>query len=166
MHYVIEEVAQMPEPRPFLQLLGAIDEKSLEIIALAQRLLGEGNFSIQSVPYEKVSDYYQAADCFVLASLKEGFGRVYLESLLHGLPTIGHCHPVIEYVLGEVGIIADLSQPGGLASVLQRVLQEPPKAAAALARWESVRDRFGWPQLAAQYCAMFEKCSGGRGSPG
>jgi hypothetical protein len=29
---------------------------------------------------------------FVLSSLKEGFGRVYLESLIHGLPTIGHDH--------------------------------------------------------------------------
>ena len=159
MHYVIEEVAKMQGPRPFLQLLGAIDEKSPEIIELAQRLLGEGNFSIKSEPYEKVSHYYRAADCFVLASLKEGFGRVYLESLLHGLPTIGHCHPVIEYVLGDVGIIADLSQPGVLSDLLFRTLQRTNSEEQKLRRWQSVRDRFGWENLAEKYLEMFQAAS-------
>lgn len=161
MHYVIEELAQMPEPRPFLQLLGAIDEASPEIIELANRLLGPENFSVRSVPYEQVAAYYDAADCFVLGSLKEGFGRVYLESLLHGLPTIGHCHPVIEYVLGDVGIVADLSKPGGLVNVLTEILQKPVTDEERLRRWESVRDRFGWPQLAESYREMFQKCASG-----
>lgn len=156
MHYVIEEVAQMPEPRPFLQLLGAIDEKSLEIIELGNRLLGSENFSARSVPYQDVTYYYQAADIFVLGSLKEGFGRVYLEALMHGLPTIGHCHPVIEYVLGNVGTVADLSQPDGLAPVLQNILAQPASEADALARWESVRDRFSWDKLALRYSQMFK----------
>src|SRR6266498_991166 len=40
MDYVIDEVARMPAPRPFLQLLGAMDDKSQEIIDSGNRLLG------------------------------------------------------------------------------------------------------------------------------
>jgi glycosyltransferase involved in cell wall biosynthesis len=48
---------------------------------------------------------------------------VYLEALMHGLPTIGHRHPVIEYVLGDAGIVADLSKPGELAEVVLQMLK-------------------------------------------
>jgi glycosyltransferase involved in cell wall biosynthesis len=188
MDYVIEEVARATgsplrlergegkgevSERPFLQLLGAMDEHSPEIVELGNRLLGPENFSARSVPYTQVADYYRAADVFVLGSLKEGFGRVYLEALMHGLPTIGHKHPVIEWVLGDVGITAELSQPGNLASVLADVLSDirplsaalgspsfvccPPSADPSVRRWESVRDRFSWPVLAPHYIRLFQQ---------
>ena len=115
MHYVVEEVARLPAPRPFLMLLGAMDRGSEDIVRLAQERLGPGGFAARSVPYHDVAPYYAAADCFVLASLAEGFGRVFLEALAYGLPVIAHRHPVMEYVLGEHGVLADLSVPGTLA---------------------------------------------------
>ncbi|MEI9962771.1 MAG: glycosyltransferase family 4 protein [Limisphaerales bacterium] len=155
MDHVIEEMARLPEPRPFLQLLGALDGKSSEIIELGRRLLGENNFAATSVPYAQVAEYYRAADCFVLASLKEGFGRVYLEALMHGLPVIAHRHPVMEYVVGSVGTLEDLSQSGNLAGLLAAELKSADNETLMRRRWESVRDRFGWPVLASAYRAMF-----------
>jgi 1,2-diacylglycerol 3-alpha-glucosyltransferase len=161
MDYVIEEVARLPQPRPFLQLLGAIDENSSEVIELGNRLLGPQNFAAHSVPYEEVADYYKAADVFVLGSLAEGFGRVYLESLMHGLPTIGHKHPVIEYVLGDAGMLADLSVSGNLAAVLADTLQDRTffTDEARRRRRESVRSRFDWSVLRPQYAGMFRACA-------
>jgi len=156
MDYVIEEMARLPEPRPFLQLLGAMDERSQEIVGLGNRLLGMNNFAVASVSYEQVAEYYQAADCFVLASLKEGFGRVYLEAMMHGLAVIAHRHPVIEYVVGREGTLGNLDQPGELAALLPGALQSSGDAVAAQRRWQSVRDRFHWPVLAPAYQAMFE----------
>ena len=156
MDYVIEELAKLPEPRPFLQLLGAMDETSPEIVALGHRLLGAENFSAASVPYHQVADYYRAADLFTLASLKEGFGRVYLEALLHGLPVIAHRHPVIEYVTGDQGSLGDLRSAGELASLLQQHLRQPADPPAAYERWQSVKSRFGWDVLAPDYRAMFQ----------
>ena len=161
MDYVIEEMAGLPEPRPFLQLLGAMDVNSQKIVDLGNRLLGPQNFSARSVPYRDVAAYYRASDVFVLGSLAEGFGRVYLEALMHGLPTIGHRHPVIEYVLGDVGEVVDLSMPGNLTMALSNVLGDPRRASdqARLKRGESVRSRFDWGVLRDKYAAMFLECA-------
>lgn len=159
MDYLIEEIARLPEPRPYLQLLGAMDENSAEVIALGNRLLGQDNFGTASVPYERVAEYYRAADVFVLASLREGFGRVYLEAMMHGLPVIGHRHPVIEYVIGDQGLIADLDKPSGLTNALQVALNAPADERIKWLRWQSVRDRFSWETLAPSYAEMFRKAA-------
>lgn len=157
MDYTIREVASLPSPRPYMLLLGEIDQHSPPIQRLAAATLGDG-YAIRSVPYEQVGDYYRAADAFTLASLKEGFGRVYLEALMHGLPVVAHDHPIMRYVVGEEGTFADLSQPGALAAKIREVLSQPPNAAAMARRRQSVRNRFSWDVLRSQYFAMFEAC--------
>lgn len=164
MHYVVEEIAKLPEPRPFLQLVGAMDETSCEITELADRLLGPHGYSARSVPYKDVFDYYRAADLFVLASLSEGFGRVYIEALMHGLPVIAHQHPVMEYVLGSEGTFADLSRPGTLAALLPRELSACSDVRLGHRRWRNVSARFSWPQLRPEYCRMFHTASGAVGN--
>ena len=156
MHYVVEELARLPQPRPFLQMLGAMDEESREILELADQLLGREGYSARSVAYHAVSDFYRAADVFALASLQEGFGRVYLEALMHGLPVIAHRHPVMEYVLGGEGAFGDLSRPGELADLLTRELKQEKNRPLNFQRWESVRRRFSWQELAPHYCRMFQ----------
>jgi 1,2-diacylglycerol 3-alpha-glucosyltransferase len=159
MHYVVEELARLSPPRPFLQILGAMDEESGEVMALADRLLGRENYSAKSVPYGQVFDYYRAADVFVLASLQEGFGRVYLEALMHGLPVIAHRHPVMEYVLDDAGRLGDLSRAGELSNLLSQALQRPSDVETVRSRWESVRRRFSWPELAPHYRQMFSQAA-------
>ena len=83
MDYTIGELASMPAPRPFLALLGHLDEHGAPILAQAQAQLNEGNYLARSVATDEVADYYRAADVFALGSLREGFGRVYLEALMH-----------------------------------------------------------------------------------
>jgi glycosyltransferase involved in cell wall biosynthesis len=141
--------------QPFLVLLGAIDEHSTEILSLAKRELGEENFTARSVPYDKVADYYRAADVFTLASLHEGFGRVFLEAMMHGLPVIAHDYSVTKFVLGDEGTIIDMTQPGTLAKALCEELAKPNTPELATRRRESVRSRFSWPVLAPQYREMF-----------
>jgi glycosyltransferase involved in cell wall biosynthesis len=156
MDYLVEEVARLPAPRPFLMLLGAMDDGSKEILRLATERLGGAGFAARSVPYGEVSGYYAAADVFALASLSEGFGRVYLEALSHGLPVVAHRHPVMAYVLGDQGDLADLSADGVLARHLRELLARPVDGRDMRRRWDSVRRRFGWDALAADYRRMFE----------
>ena len=143
---------------PYLVLLGTKDAESAAIIALARRKLGEENFTARLVPHEQVADYYRAADLFVLASLQEGFGRVFLEALIYGLPVIAHDHPVMRFVLGSEGTFGDLSKPGVLAALIREKLGREDSEADAIRRREMVRARFSWVVLAPQYREMFLDC--------
>ena len=176
MDYVVNELAAMLDYRatgdhgtgpvvsssevsgPYLVLLGTKDSESAAIIALARKKLGEENFTACSVPHEQVADYYRASDLFVLASLQEGFGRVFLEALVHGLPVIAHDHPVMRFVLGSEGTFGDLSKPGVLATLIREKLGREDSEADAIRRREMVRARFSWVVLAAQYREMFLDC--------
>jgi 1,2-diacylglycerol 3-alpha-glucosyltransferase len=162
MDYTINEIAAMPQPRPYLVMLGAIDDQSPPIIQLANEKLGPENFTARSVPMKLVSRYYQAADVFALASLQEGFGRVYIEALIHGLPVLAHDGPVTRYVLEDQGVLADLSQTGGMSRALVDILKTPNDPQAASRRRESVRRRFSWEVLAPAYAAMFKAAIGAR----
>ena len=156
MDYTVGEIASMPQPRPYLVMLGAMDEQTPPILALANEKLGAENFTARSVPLELVSLYYQAADVFALASLAEGFGRVYSEAMIHGLPVVAHDAPVARYVIGDEGHFADLTIPGNMARVLSELLQRSSDPQAPARRRESVRRRFSWPVLAPAYANVFK----------
>ncbi|MEH1836074.1 MAG: glycosyltransferase family 4 protein [Nostoc sp.] len=158
MDYVVDEVAALPEPRPYLVMLGYMDANSPPIIDLASQKLGKDGFTARSVPYEQVAKYYQAADIFVLGSLKEGFGRVYLEAMIHGLPCIVNDHPVMRYVLGEQGVFADFSKPGAMSTALIDLLERPQLVEDRIQRKEFVRINFSWQSLAPSYLQMFRDC--------
>jgi len=96
----------------------------------------------------------------VLGSLQEGFGRVLIEALMHGLPVIAHQHPVMEYVIGGHGVLGDLRGPGELTRLLAQQMQETSDETAERSRWEYVERRFSWPVLAAEYGQMFDKAAG------
>jgi len=170
MDYVVREVARLisevrdresgvrDQAVPYLVMLGAMDEESASIIALAREKLGEENFTAHSVPHDELADYYRAADLFALASLQEGFGRVFLEALIYGLPVIAHDHPVMRFVLGDEGTFGDLSTPGVLAALIRETLARGDSEADAIRRREMVRARFSWAVLAPQYREMFLDC--------
>lgn len=160
MDYVVKEVAQVPtESRPFLLLVGQQDESTAEIAALADALLGSGNYRITSAPYVEMKDYYGAADTFVLASLKEGFGRVLLEASSFGLPCLVDDNPVMRYVLGAEGFYADLSKDGNLTALYSSVVSNSLSLLLRRRRVEMVQKRFGWGSLTSEYIEMFKKAA-------
>ena len=67
--YIIREVASLPEPKPYLLLLGQKDKESSDVINFGIKLLGSDNFQVRTVPQKEVSNYYKIADAFVLSFL-------------------------------------------------------------------------------------------------
>lgn len=161
MDYLIEEIAALPSPRPFLAIIGHIDAQSETIIRLATERLGKSGVAIRTVAASEVQPYYQAADVFCLASVFEAFGRVFLEAMMAGLPCVAHDHPIMRYVLGEHGRYADLSVSGNLQHTVARELAsaELGDAAVAASRRETVRRRFGWDALIPEYLEMLQRCA-------
>ncbi len=159
MDYTIDEIARLPEPRPYLVMLGQQDETTPPILQQAREKLGEANFRAVTVPYQQVGAYYEAADVFVLASIREGFGRVYLEALSSGLPVIANDHPVTRYVLGDAASLADLTQPGAMAERLGPMLARKSTPDEMSDRRQYVRQRFGWVALRPRYVEMFRRAA-------
>jgi glycosyltransferase involved in cell wall biosynthesis len=158
MDYLIQEVARLPEPHPYLVLLGQTDNESSEVVQLGNQLLGTHSFQVKTVSPTEMANYYKAADLFVLTSLSEGFGRVFLEAMGHGLPCLAHDYEVTRFVLGETGYLANLEQSGNLSGLIHQTLVEGTSDLQRRLRHRYVYEHFSWEQLRPGYVEMIQRC--------
>ena len=158
LDYVVREVASLDEP-PHLVLLGQREEETPEVLALATRLLGPDGFTVRTVPPDRVDDYYRCADAFVLGSVYEASGRVLLEALGRGLPTVCHDSETTRFVTGPHGLRGDLSRPGGLVAILAALRRDGFTAERRHAQHRFACESFGWDALAPRYVEMIERCA-------
>lgn len=158
MDYIIRELASLPEPRPYLVLLGQQDAESSDILKLGNQYLGVDRFQIRTVTQNEISDYYKVADAFVLASLREGFGRVFLEAMSYGLPCLAHDYEIPRFVLGEYGYLANLKVAGSLSELIRQVLEEGDNHSTRCLRHNQVYNHFSWEKLRPHYVKMIERC--------
>jgi glycosyltransferase involved in cell wall biosynthesis len=154
LDYLIDEVAQMPAPRPFLVLAGQAEPETPPIRAQAARMLGPDGYSIRTVPQAEVQALLAAADVFVLPSLGEGLPRALIEALSAGLPCVAHDYAVTRFALGEHGELADLSRRGALAARLEELVRRPLDAAAAERRRRYAFEMFSWTRLRRRYVEL------------
>ena len=70
--------------------------------------------------------YYQACDVFVLPSLKEGFGIVFLEAMQYAKPCIGARAAAVPEVIvdGESGLLTAPGDPRSLERALTTLLTD------------------------------------------
>jgi 1,2-diacylglycerol 3-alpha-glucosyltransferase len=158
LDYVISEVAAM-EPRPHLVLLGQREDETPAVLRLAGELLGPDGFTVRTVRPEEVSRYYRSADLFALGSLYEASGRVLLEALGHGLPTLCHDSETTRFVTGPHGLRGDLSEPGGLRALVATARTEPLGEARRREQHRFAYETFGWDSLLPRYVDMIERCA-------
>lgn len=152
--YLIDEIASLPEPRPYLLLVGQPEVDTPAIRQHAMRRLGPGGHSIRTVAPAAMADHYLAGDAFVLASLWESFGRVLVEAQSNGLPCLAHRYPVMEWVLGAEGDTADLRERGAVSRWLQGLSTHDLSEEARRRRHRHAHQRFSWDALADRYVAM------------
>jgi 1,2-diacylglycerol 3-alpha-glucosyltransferase len=158
MDYVISEVSQLAEPRPYLLILGQPEKETPEIKQMGLQMLGSDHFQIRTVTQNEVTHYYKAADIFVLASLREGFGRVFVEAMSYGLPCLAHDYEVNRYLLGECGYLANFKLEGSLYQLLKKALIEKDNPTLKNHRHSYVVERFSWEKVRLAYIDMFHRC--------
>ena len=155
MDYLIREMTSLPKGEYFLVILGQFGAESRQIQDLAQSLL-PGSHLITSVHFDQVGEYYAMADIFVLCSLKEGFGLVYIEALRAGLPVLAHDFPVSREVLQSEGIFADFRKEGSLTKLIESASNDAELLSdqAAQRRRDFVRNTYSWSVLKKRYAQM------------
>jgi phosphatidyl-myo-inositol dimannoside synthase len=121
------------------------DRKRLEALSFKARLAERVRF-LGPVDHQRLVEAYRMADLFVMPSIGEGFGIVYLEAMASGTPALGLDAVGARDALadGELGTIVSEAE---LPNALARLLATPKKDAQALA--DAVRARFGHELFAA-----------------
>jgi asparagine synthase (glutamine-hydrolysing) len=125
LHVMPGILAQVPNA--FLVVVGEGGVRP-ELERLAKKLGLESRvFFTGRVPDSRLSLYYQACDVFVLPSLKEGFGIVFLEAMQFAKPCVGaRAGAVPEVVLhGRTGLLTRPSDPDSLRDALVTLLRDP-----------------------------------------
>lgn len=110
------------------------------------------------VPQPDLPAYYSAADVTVLASVREGWPNVLLESMACGTPVVAtDVGGVREIVTApEAGIVVPDRTPAALAGALKAVLNAPPLPEATRRHAE----RFGWAETTRGQIDLFKRIIG------
>ncbi len=78
---------------------------------------------IGEVPNQKLSLWYQNAECFVSASYMEGFGIPILESMSVGCPTVLSDIPIFHEIAGPAAAYFDPESPQSIANKIVEVVK-------------------------------------------
>ena len=105
-----------------------------------------------------MAEYYCAADALVLASDREGWANVLLESMACGTPVVAtNIWGTPEVVAApEAGLLVQERSPAAIAAALRRLLSAPPAREATRAYAE----RFDWNATTAGQLRLFNEILG------
>jgi len=150
-HLTIAALAELPDFD--LLLVGDGPERpALEAQAKSLGLADRVRF-LGAQPHAQLAQFYGAADAMVLASSREGWANVLLESMACGTPVIASNIPGNPEVVQTqaAGRIALENTPAGLAAATRDLFATPPDRAATRAYAEP----FSWDATTAGQLAIF-----------
>src|SRR5438876_2285819 len=124
------------------------EEEAALVAALAQ---GDPRVThIESVPYERMPEYFQASDVFLFPTHLEGFGIVVGEAMACGLPVVTtRAKGVREVVVeNETALLTDVGNPKELAQQLARLIENPGlRRRLGMTGRKRVAERFDWDTI-------------------
>ena len=164
--YLMREFAGWRHSRPGLDakliVLGAREKETDEIMRLREELDPEGITPIENLPRERVLTYLKAADVFTLGSLHEMMPIAVLEALACGLPAACNADPTLLWMVGEGGMLGDISEPGGLARQFTALADPTERARRSQAARARALALFSEEAVVNQVLAMYAEVMGHR----
>jgi glycosyltransferase involved in cell wall biosynthesis len=112
-----------------------------------------------------MADFYNQATLFVMPSLFEPLGLVFLEAMGHGLPCIGTQHCAMPEMIehGTTGMLAPPRNPEALADALVMLLRDPERAATMGRRAHArVSNHWTWHNVVERMTPYLEQAAGQR----
>lgn len=161
LDYLIDEVASVPEPRPFVLVAGAPDAETPAIRRHATEGLGAEHHRLLTVSADEVPELLRASNVFALTSLAEMQGRAVIEAMAQGLPCLVHDSPVMRFAVDDQGWLGDFTRPGSLARLLTREAVIGSDSEQATRRHRFVYNRFSWDSLSPRYVELLSAVSEG-----
>jgi glycosyltransferase involved in cell wall biosynthesis len=150
-HLTIAALAELPGFE--LLILGEGPERPRLEAEIARLGLADRVRLLGARPHAALPGYYAAADAMVLASAREGWANVLLESMACGTPVVASDIPGNPEVVRApaAGLIVGENTPAGIAAGIRKLFAAPPSRAATRAYAEA----FGWDATSAGQLALF-----------
>lgn len=152
-HHTIAALAELPGW--MLLLVGDGPERGrLRALAAAQGVADRVRF-LGNQPHGALAELYGAADMSVLASSREGWANVLLESMACGTPVVASAIPGNDEVVQarEAGLIVDANTPAGFAAGVRALWADRPGRDTVRAYAE----RFSWDATSVGQLAVFDQ---------
>ena len=136
------------------------EERNLKGLARALGIQDRVRF-LGAMPQEDLAAYYRAADALVLASSREGWPNVLLESMACGTPVVStRVGGTPEIVAApEAGMLANERSEHGIVEALGRLFQNYPDRKLT----RRYAERFGWDETIRGQLQLFDGVLGIRG---
>ena len=155
---VIQALASLPDSR--LLIAGEGTERA-RLERLARRLgVAERTSFLGALPQERLVRYYGAADALVLASEREGWPNVLLESMACGTPVIatnvGGCAEVI--AAPEAGLLL----PERSADAIGRAIVQLTGSGISREATRRYAEQFSWAATTAGQLQLFDRIVSGK----
>ncbi len=129
------------------------EEAQLRGLATSMGLAKHVRF-IGSIRQEELAAYYSGAELLVLASSREGWANVLLESMACGTPVVASPAPGNAEVVREAaaGLVAGANTPDALAQAILQLRAAPPDRSATLA----FAARHDWRSISVGQAKIFK----------
>jgi len=152
-HRTIEAMTQLPDFD--LVIAGEGPERDRLTAQIARLGLGGRVRLLGARPHAELPALYGAADASVLASSREGWANVLLESMACGTPVVASDiwgNPEVVQRI-EAGVITKANTPDGIAAGVRTLFAAAPARAATRAYAEP----FSWDETTAGQLAIFRR---------
>lgn len=127
---VLEAMVNLKAQFPYLKYLvaGSYDAKEKEFLDHLIAKLGlTGTVRFAGfIPDDSLIDHFAMADLYVMPSVKEGFGIVFIEAMYYGLPVIaGNRDGSVDALKnGELGLLVDPLDINAIGNAITKVLRD------------------------------------------
>lgn len=118
---------------------------------IKSRQLGQTVIMTGPVSDAVLPQLYRAADLFVLPTLYEGFGIVFIEALSSGLPIVSTRVGAVEEVVGGAALLVEPKNPVQLARAVRSVLEDEKLYDTLKQEANKLSVSFDWEKLIVKY---------------
>ncbi|MFH1841341.1 MAG: glycosyltransferase family 4 protein [Candidatus Nealsonbacteria bacterium] len=114
---------------------------------------------IGQISNEKIPEYLAAADCFVLSSLKEGFGIVILEAMAAGVPVIGTgVGGILDMVKdGISGLIIEKENSQSISRAVSRIISDKSFAQKLVSQAKESLKKYNWQNITERVFEIYKR---------
>ncbi|MFH1328018.1 MAG: glycosyltransferase family 4 protein [Candidatus Bathyarchaeota archaeon] len=142
------------DPKVKFLIVGDGDEREKIEKQITELGLSDKVIIVRAAPASPA--YYRGCDVFVLPSIYEGFGIVFLEAMSAGLPIISTTTSAIPEVVGDAGILVPPKNPELLAKEISRVIYDKNLHRILRDRGMARVKEYDWEKLIVRYEDAYE----------